>query len=219
MDVSILTRAVELSLIAAPILGYRYVHHPWKSFWEKDSLSGTGLPLRYSETEYEAEELARFLTEPLEAKQDIQVVVCLIRSCCDTLCIKLSHMVADAMGLMDYISILSQLYNKLQVSPDYIPLPPTESVRGLSQVLRNVRIPVLIKGLIKWNYPKSQWGFPMVKTNFSSGAFPVRVLSSERVNRIKAFCHKREIKFTDVIYSNDNGSQAISSFRLFPNNM
>jgi NRPS condensation-like uncharacterized protein len=106
IDIPGLTRAVELSLKVAPILGYKFVYHPWRSCWKKDLLSTIGLPFKHSETHDPEKETEKFLTDPIDTKQGLQVSVCLIRSEYDTLCIKLSHMVADARGLLDYIHIL-----------------------------------------------------------------------------------------------------------------
>jgi NRPS condensation-like uncharacterized protein len=199
IDISKLTRAVELSLKIVPILSYRFVYHPWKCYWEKGSLSNTGIPFRYLETQSAEKETCKFLAEPINTKQGVQVSVSLIRSEYDTLCIKLSHMVADAMGLLDYICILRNLYNKLQCNPDFIPQKAPECPRGISRILRQVGIPVLTKGFSNWDYPKSDWGFPQVNSDFSSGAFPVRLIGKERLNSIRTFCHEKGVKFTDVI--------------------
>ena len=199
IDIYRLTRAVEISLKVAPILGYRFVFHKWQSYWEKDAHSGIGVPFKYSESDNPENEITNFLAEPLNTKQGIHVSVSLVRSEYDTLCIKLSHMVADARGLLDYISILSNLYSKLQSGQDYIPQESRKCIRGLGQLLRHIGITDLIKGLCNWHYPKSQWGFPRVKSDFSTSAFPVRLISQERLNRIKTFCHEKGIKFTDVI--------------------
>ena len=199
IDISRLTRAVGLSLKIAPILGYRFVYHPWKSCWEKGAHSNIGIPFRHVETHDPEKETGKFLSEPMDTKQGFQVSVCLIRSGYDTLCVKLSHMVADASGLLDYIRILSHLYNELQDNPDYIPRENPKCVRGLGQVLRQAGISVLIKGFCHWYYPKSQWGFPQVNSDFSASAFPIRQIGKGRLTSIKTFCHEKGVKFTDVI--------------------
>lgn len=199
IDSSKLARAVELSLKVVPVLGCRFVYHPWRCFWKRDSPLISDLLFRQVETKDAETETYKFLIETIDYEKDIQVSVCLIRSERDTLCIKLSHMVADAMGFMDYIRILSQLYNKLQSNPCYVPPQPLKSVRGLSQVLRNIRLTVLIKGFYNWSFPKSDWGFPKLNSDFSASSFPVRLVSKERLNSIKTFCHGKGIKFTDVI--------------------
>ena len=199
LDIILLTRAVELSLEVAPVLGYRFVYHPWQSYWKKDAISNLDVPFRHVETPDPGKETDRFLAELMDAQQGNQVSVGLIRSGNDTLVIKLSHMVADAMGLLDYIQILSHLYNHLQSNPDYIPLKSPKHKRGVGQVLRHVGITAMVKGFLHWRYPKSEWGFPQVSADFSAGEFPVRLIGHERLKSIKAFCREKKVKFTDVI--------------------
>ena len=199
IDIPRLTRAVGLTLKVAPILSYRFVYHPWRSCWKKDVLSTIALPFKHSETNDPKKETEQFLTDPIDTKQGLQVSVCLIRSEYDTLCIKLSHMVADARGLLDYIRLLSLLYNELKCNPDYMPRETQDCKRGLGQIIRMIGIPVLTKGFCCWRYPKSEWGFPQVNSDFSSGAFPVRMVGKERLSSIKTFCHEKGVKFTDYI--------------------
>ncbi len=199
MDIKLLTRAVELSLRVAPVLGYRFIYHPWQSYWKKDAISNSCIPFRCVETPDPKKETDKFLTEPMEPLKGIQVSVGLIRSEYDILCIKLTHMVADAMGLLDYLSILNQLYNQLLCNPDYIPMKTPKCNRGLGQLFRHVGMKAIVKGFLHWHYPKSEWGFPQLNSDFSEGAFPVRLIDPQRLNNIKAFCHEKRVKFTDVI--------------------
>ena len=173
-------------------MDYRFVYHPWKSYWKKDAISNLDVPFRYVETPEPEKETDKFLAESMDAQQGNQVSVGLIRSGNDTLVIKLSHMVADAMGLLDYIQILNLLYNHLQTNPDYIPLKTPTYKRGVGQVLRQVGITAMLKGFLNWRYPKSEWGFPQVSADFSSGAFPVRLIGHNRLKSIKAFCREKK---------------------------
>ena len=190
---------MALSLKVAPVLGYRFVNHPWKCFWQKGPVSDDGLPFKCLETQNAEKETSKFLIEPIDTKRGFQVSVGLIRSENDILCIKVSHMVADAKGLLDYITILRDLYNELQGNPDYNPTKAPECKRGLGQVLRQMGITVLTRGFYHWHYAKSEWGFPQVSSEYSDGAFPVRLIGKERLNNIKIFCHEKGIKFTDLL--------------------
>jgi NRPS condensation-like uncharacterized protein len=199
IDISRLARAVELSHTVAPILDYRFVYHPWQSSWKKEALSNRVIPFRHAETNDPEKETCRFLAEPMDIKQGTQLSIYLMRSEYDTLCVKLSHMVADARGLLDYIAILSSLYCKLYHNPEYFPRETPKFKRGLGQVFRQIGIPVLIKGFFNWSYPKSDWGFPKVNSDFSAAAFPFRLIGQERLFGIKTFCAEKGFRFTDVI--------------------
>ena len=160
VDGSKLARAVELSLKVAPIIGCRFVYHPWQCFWEKGPISAIRMPFRYLETEDAEKETSKFLNEPMDTLQGIQVAVCLIRSGNDTLVIKLSHMVADAMGLLDYMGILGRLYSELMCNPEYIPPETPKFKRGLGQSPSKCRNYCINKRAMQLVLPKISLGFP-----------------------------------------------------------
>jgi NRPS condensation-like uncharacterized protein len=198
-EVTKMARTVELSLRVTPVLDYRFVYNPWQFYWEKCSVSTGIVPFRFVDTLDPDKEITGILAEPMNPKQGPQVSVSLIRCGYDSLCVKLSHMVADAMGLLDYICILGNIYNQLLIDPGYIPPETTMGNRGQGQILKRVGIPALIKGIFLWNYPKSQWGFPKVSSNISGRAFSVRIISQKRVTNLKAHCNKKGVKFTEFL--------------------
>ena len=196
-----IARAVELSLDAAPVLGCRYVSNPWQSHWEICSPPNSSFAFSQVQPQDMERETGGFLGEGMDPMRGPQVAVRLIRSGRDVLCVKLSHLAADAGGLLDYIRLLSHLYRQLRIDPDHIPPAAAGGDRGQGQVLRGAGLRTLIQGCIHARYPRSQWGFPRTGFDLSGRAFPVRRIGSERLARLKAYCRKDGAKFTDVLVS------------------
>ncbi len=199
LDGARMARAVELSLEAAPVLGSRYVCHPWQSRWEKCSPPGSAIAFRQVRAEDPEREIDRFLGEPMDPLRGPQVEVRLVRSARDALCVKLSHLAADATGVLDYIRMLSGLYRRLRTDPDHLPPAVAAEDRGQGQFLRGAGPRALIQGCFHTRYPRTQWGFPQTGSDVSGRAFPKRRVGPERIARLKAYCRTERTNFTDVL--------------------
>ncbi len=194
-----MARAVELSLDATPVLGSRYVCGPWQARWERCSPSRSATAFSQVRPPDPEREIDRFLGEPMDTTQGPQVGVRLIRSDRDALCVKLSHLAADATGLLDYIRMLNGLYRALRTAPDHIPPVAIAGDRGQRQVLRGAGLRALIQGCFHMRYPRTQWGFPRTGPDDSGRAFPVRRIGPERIARLRAYCRAEQASFTDVL--------------------
>ncbi len=175
-ELSLLETAVRLSMEVVPVLNSRFVNHPWKPYWEKLSPPSVEIPFRFIETEEEEHTVNQFLSEPMDCKKGPQLEVALIRSGHDTLCVKISHQVTDAGGLLDYIRILSDIYSRLKKGEGYKPNDTPAGNRGLGQIFRHAGFRQVFKGLKNWNYPVSDWGFPAIGSDCSGLAFPGRTI-------------------------------------------
>jgi len=191
--------AVERSLIVTPILGYRFVYHPLRSHWQRCIRQEGWLPFRQIETRDPDYEIDRFITQPLDSEHKPQFAVWLLKSDTDYLCVKLSHFVVDAIGLLNYIRLLRNIYNRLLTDPDYMPYDYPQCERGLGQVVRSVGFPRLLKSMVHWHFPKLTWGIPAISDNYSGCAFPLRIIDKDQLAEIKARCRNKKIKFTDLM--------------------
>ena len=206
-DPDCLARAVKLSLEAAPILDCSYVTGAFRSRWRRaehpsDAFSWVRTP--------DAEgELQDFLAAPLDPGRPPQVAVRLIRPGPaapgpeadvgpDRLCIKMSHMVVDARGLLDYVRLLSGIYRRIQSDPAWVPAL-SGADRGLGQVLRRAGPGAVLLGCLHLRYPRSDWGFPATSSDLSGRSFLFRRIGPERVARIRDYSRGRRVRFTDVL--------------------
>ncbi len=135
LDVTRLTKAIELSFDAEPILGCRYVSHWRKPYWERLARSKREiLLLTNDEGEYEA-----FKSRSIDGYIGPQIQACILRSSAgDHLLLKVSHIVCDAGGVKEIMAIISDLYTRLVDDPNYRPEPNLKGSRGIWQVIRHM---------------------------------------------------------------------------------
>jgi NRPS condensation-like uncharacterized protein len=69
----------------------------------------------------------------------------------------------------------------------------------LGQVFRHVGFQKIFKGLMNWNYPVSDWGFPTISSDCSGLAFPARSIGPEQVALLKNYCHEHGIKMNVLL--------------------
>ena len=111
LDTERMARAFRLSLDAEPVLGCRFVAHPWRPYWERLPDAKLVSPLSVVETGSE-NSLHDWLAGPLDASADIQVRACLFRGSKEKLAVKLSHEAADASGMLDYLNLVAAIYRE-----------------------------------------------------------------------------------------------------------
>lgn len=209
VDEDRMKRAVRLSLDAEPVLGCRFVERRWRPRWERrDDLDGATL-CHVTETTHVDEEQMRFLTTPLDPRTDPLVQAEILRSGSDTLCIKMSHVVADGGGMKEYVDLLATIYRNLAEDPGHGTLPNLRGRRSLHQVssrfgLRD-KLRILgsgLKDMKKSHFPAPYWSFPFDKAG-SPGepkrAFVIRRIGPERVHVIKEYGHTQKATLNDVM--------------------
>lgn len=135
LDAERLAKAVDLALDAEPILGCRFVDSSYKPYFERlEPSNRIAFSLARSEGEYQS-----FKSSPMDYRKGPQANVCLWQSPGgDRLLLKVAHHVADAGGVKDIASILSDIYRNLLKDPDHRPSPNFREQRGLRQILRHV---------------------------------------------------------------------------------
>ena len=116
LDTERIARAFELSLDAEPVLGCRFVDHPWRPYWERLPYVKRVPPLSIMETDNE-HSIHAWLGAPLDASAGIQVRASLFRGAKEKLAVKLSHEAADLGGSIDYLGVLSAIYRELADQP------------------------------------------------------------------------------------------------------
>ncbi|MBU0992646.1 MAG: hypothetical protein KJ737_09150 [Proteobacteria bacterium] len=139
LDKAILNRAARLTLMAEPVLGCRYVPATWRQYWERLENPESCALVSVIETDGEPDDISRFLeiNQPINHLIGPQVHFYLLRSPeNDILCIKISHVAGDGGGVRDLCYLVSDIYTKLIVDPDYIPEINIGGSRSLTQVTK-----------------------------------------------------------------------------------
>lgn len=135
LDAERLSKALDLTIDAEPILGFRWVAKWLRPYWERVEERRRDILLLTSEkTEYE-----KFMTRSMDLSTGPQIEGCLWRSSDkERLLLKVSHYVADAAGVKDIAAITSSIYSRLANNPSYRPEPNLHGSRSIWQVIRHV---------------------------------------------------------------------------------
>jgi len=198
LDQDRIARAIRLSLDAEPILGCRFVWHPWWPYWER-SLDLDTVPLcPVVEVQDLESELGEFLASPLDSLKGIQVRARLFRGSQDVLCIKLTHESADAAGAFDYLALIGKIYRELGTNPAYSP-PVNLGRRGQGQVFRNVGFLPLLRACFHFSFPRSHWRFPQSGQRPTGGRFALRRIGPEGRVRMKNYCRDHQVSVNDLM--------------------
>lgn len=199
IDAPRLARAVRLTLDAEPVLGCRFVVHPWRPFWTR--LPGLDerdhCPI---ETPADPEAaLAHYIVTPLDLAAGPQAQARLFRGADDLLCVKLNHAVADGGGVIEYAGLLAATYRALGADPGYVPRANLTGARGLGQVFRRIAPPALLAALRHSAIPTPAWGFPAQGNDLTGRTLLIRRVPVDRVKAIGAYAHDRGVSFSDVL--------------------
>ena len=135
LDIDRLSKALDLTLDAEPVLGCRFVTRWWRPYWERlDAGSRDVLAIAEDTREYEG-----FKHSPIDPYTGPQIKACLLRTTDrDLLLIKVAHEVSDASGVKQIAKMISSTYSALAHDPEYRPEPNIYGDRSIWQVLRHV---------------------------------------------------------------------------------
>jgi NRPS condensation-like uncharacterized protein len=135
LDIDRLTKALDLTLDAEPVLGCRLVKRWWRPRWQRlDAGNREVLALAKDAREYEA-----FKHASIDPYSGPQIKACLL--CTpdrDRLLIKVAHEVSDASGVRQITKIISSTYSMLAHDPEYRPEPNINGDRSIWQVFNHI---------------------------------------------------------------------------------
>ncbi len=195
LDKERIARAFELSLDAEPVLGCRFVDHPWRPYWERLPEAKRVSPLSIVDEENE-HSIHAWLGTPLDASTDVQVHACLFRGSREKLAVKVSHEAADGVGKRDYLSLISAIYRELGTNPAYVP-PPGRGRLGQGPVLRNAGFRQVLRGCFHFSAPGPGVDFPAETPGVP--AFAARRLEPEGFARIREYCRTHGVTVHEVL--------------------
>ena len=198
LDAARLARAVRLTLDAAPVLGCRFVERPWRPYWERCDDLDEIVFCRLVEAADPQSQLFQFMATEMDPCAGPQVQAVLFRSERDTLCLKISHLVADAGATLDYLELLAATYRQLGADPAYRPAPNLRGSRRPSQVLRFVGLRTLLRACLRFSYPRPTWNFPSSSRDCGP-SFLIRRIAAESMAHIKAYSQQRQVSVNDVL--------------------
>jgi len=199
LDAERMARAVRLTMDAEPVLGCRFVKHPWRPYWERrDDLDRLHL-CSVVEPQDPESELWRFIAMPLDPYEDSQVQVRIFRSGTDTLCVKLDHLAADGAGAIQYVYLLAAIYRELGAAPAYRPRPNLNGSRDQFQVFKHCGPLALFRALRRGYAPQATRCLPSKGKDLSGRAFAIRQINAEQFQAIKSYSHQHQFTVNDIL--------------------
>ncbi|OPY69406.1 MAG: acyltransferase PapA5 [Syntrophorhabdaceae bacterium PtaU1.Bin034] len=196
LDAERLTRAFELSLDAEPVMGCRFVAHPWRPYWERLSDGKKAAALSIVERS-DDDAINTWMGGSLDSSTDAQVRVCLFRGAGDRLAVNVSHESADGTGSRDYLILLAAIYRELRTNPAYIPRPAPGRRLEQREVFRHVGLRRLLRGCLHFSFPGPGVDFPAEGPGVP--AFASRRVGPEGFARIRGYCREHGVTVNEVL--------------------
>ncbi len=203
-----LARAVRLSMDAEPILGCSYQPRWWRSLWHRRTDLET-LPLcTMEETEDLEASLQAFLTTNFDPTQDPLVHVRIFRQEHDTICVKVSHVIADAAGTKQYVYLLSSLYNQLAQTPNLTVTPQLTGSRSMWQLISQLGWRGLVRAVKRGIpdtyhrlFPMRYWNVPTQKGPRTQQMYVFQHIEPEQFQAMKYFTRQHNATLNDLVMS------------------
>jgi NRPS condensation-like uncharacterized protein len=205
LDENRLKVALRRAMDAEPVFGCRYVEGR-RPYWQRrEDLDGLSL-CEVIESRDVPRELAEFRSRPCNPSVDPLLQTCILRGATDTLCLKVSHCVADDTGGKDLLNLVASIYRGLGDDPDYRVTPNLGS-RSFFQLFRHIglgkslsicwkflgkSIPRLPRDQTTWRIPSS------VVEDRGAVKYAMRRLGPERFEEVRAYAKTRGATLNDV---------------------
>lgn len=198
IDLELMLKSIRLTIDCEPILGCKFIEHEKTPTWGKIKNIDCINWCIVKETNNRQDAIEEFLTSRV-APIEIQFAAKIIRTTeSDTLCIMLNHSSSDAAGIKYYLTLLSEIYNKLYNNNSFLSDPST--IRGTEEIFKNLGITDLGKA---WNpnlgSSKPTWAFPYSHKKEEASKVSIHKIEQEDFFNIYAYGKSRNVTFNDMM--------------------
>lgn len=206
LNVSLLRRAIRLSLDAEPILGCQLREQQGQLIWQRRHDLDELELLTVFEGEISDTAVTDYMATPLDLDNDPLVQGVLFRGQVDTLCLKVSHIVADGGALSEYGELLAEIYRKVEVQPEFYPYSNIDGQRTIHQITEEFSRPSkfvhffqLLRSYYGELFPRKNWFFPTSLAEDSSRrTFVVQSITDELYDNVYRFAKVNKLTMNDV---------------------
>ncbi len=199
INAEVMEKAVKGLVKQIPILSMSYVNQEGKSYWEEKKLWSN---IDLFQTVDNEQDFYKFTCSKTMEDMGPQIKVCLLKADKDAISIILNHMVTDGAGAKQCVYLLSDLYSKIMIQPDYIPQKCLDGDRSFHKVLSGIKFKDRMKILIlksKDNNQNSNYTYPMSKDNKIAPFLLTLEIPSDRFDNIQKYCKKHNATMNDVL--------------------
>ncbi len=200
LDAERLAKAVELTLLAEPLLGSRFVEDG-KRAWFEALAPEEWRPLLVTES---AEEYRAFVSAPFRHKEEQGLSAALLRQAGgDCLMFRVSHLVADAAATREAVAEVAFIYRRLKQYPEWRPERSGGGRRGLAQLTRRLtwgdRLAILRNHLrAGWRHLGGVRRVDLPKADPLPLGWVIRHVPANRVATIVAWGKQRSATINDL---------------------
>ncbi|GAB1269207.1 hypothetical protein NBRC116493_24600 [Aurantivibrio infirmus] len=209
LDEEVLRKAIILSIQSELILNYKFdakgIGRPKWRLDKNIDYDSLFTIINVESDEQRLEQTEFFFSKPLDPASDNVLKICLIRDQNDSLIFKLSHVVADGGGMVEYIARLANTYTTLLSDPAYIP-PPIEGDRSLKQIYKNFSfieklkvIPYSFRVIASRFRPRGNWSLPLKPGGKDQPRFLRYKLDELSCNYLNKFCKTNKFTIHEVL--------------------
>jgi NRPS condensation-like uncharacterized protein len=190
-----LIRALHRLLVYQPVLECRFSTTENKPVWVKQADFADSCIFNVFETDQPDSELQRFIVTPFDNENDCQVKVGVFRNQSDTICVKVNHACSDARGLIQLVSLLTQLYNAENVASEFLPVTD----RSYDRFLHTPENEQLLNQLSSGSAPVPAIRLPVSPGKSKDQQFISRHLDENQFCLLKEYTRKRGVSVNDVL--------------------
>jgi NRPS condensation-like uncharacterized protein len=205
LDKTALIEAVEQSCVTLPLIACSFNADPLvRQRWVPRQEAAHEIVRVVEAQENPEEEIQRALESDIDIKQGPQLVLVLVRDAQkDTLCLLINHMVCDASGFKQYLTVLAHLYSRIVAGCDPSP-PPFCSERSTKPVWHSFTLKERLQAAsapYQSNTKNNMKPYLIDNLTFESGPLKMLTasLSAERFKSIRAAAKRRGFTVNDLL--------------------
>ncbi|MHB8065918.1 MAG: condensation domain-containing protein [Ruminiclostridium sp.] len=200
LDIECMMKAIRMSVDAEPVLGCMFAEDDSNPIWKR--LKNID-EIEWCSWEYAINKeraLKEFLLGQSRSEvQQIQAkIICLKEH--DILCLTLNHSCCDAVGIKDYIGLLSNIYSNLCSQSDYYPSINASLNRSANSVFQHLGITDFSS---VWSHSqansKPTWAFPYTEGGKDKLNVAIRKLDSDKFKKLHSFTQNNGVTLNDIL--------------------
>lgn len=204
VDSQRLARIARLIVRAEPVLGCRFVPHPFRPYWERrEDLDQVEL-FKFVESVDVEGVIREFVSSHLDPSRDPQFRLLLVRADTDTLCLGVNHMCSDGAGLVKLAYLVASTYLRLHEDP-FLCLSPNLTDRSYRQLGKKLKLKgklaIIGNGIHTFRTLRhsGKWKIPPVSVGQFRPDYDVLNIASDHVRAISHFARSNRVPLGVVL--------------------
>jgi NRPS condensation-like uncharacterized protein len=198
IDTEQMQKALNLTLVHHPILGYQLCTHTGWPTWQHATDTAAHISLLVINTP-EQHAIPDFSS--LDQAKHTPIAVRIMRGAQDdTLYITVDHTVADMAGTKEIVYTLAACYAQLERGIKLRPVQQPPPTRNLKEVCAEISSFSKLMAVCNWRAVRGRWHFPTGDTdNNNESTYMLRKLPAKSISHLKAYCEPYAATINDIL--------------------